>query len=35
MIHLLLVEDEKAIRDMLRFSLSVENFTIIEAENTS
>lgn len=31
---LLLIEDEEAIRDMLRFSLSAADFHITEAENT-
>jgi two-component system, OmpR family, phosphate regulon response regulator PhoB len=32
---LLVVEDEEAIRDMLRFSLSSNDFHLIDAENTS
>ncbi len=33
-INLLIVEDEEAIRDMLRFSLTNANFNIIDSENT-
>jgi two-component system phosphate regulon response regulator PhoB len=32
---LLIIEDEEAIRDMLRFSLSNSEFNLIDAENTS
>ncbi len=34
-IHLLIVEDEEAIRDMLQFSLQRENFRISTAENVA
>lgn len=34
-ITLLVIEDEEAIRDMLRFSLSSNDFHLIDAENTS
>src|SRR6185312_14091523 len=33
-INLLIVEDEEAIRDMLRFSLKKADFNILDAENT-
>lgn len=32
---LLIIEDEEAIRDMLRFSLSNQEFNLIDAENTT